>query len=189
MREKNQETQADIIAEMRMGKPVGPCAYRIGLPDKEVVYESGAKRLFTMIKDVTVQELADRLEAAAKREKAQHGNVAAMREALKPWIAFGEWLLGNAGKDRLGEAIRENGPIIRQRLEELRDALAAPPRNCDMGTEKEQSERFRNFCKIESSASGGRCTGCRAICYGRDKCEFSWAQMPYAAKEGETDGV
>ena len=59
-----------------------------------------------------------------------------------------------------------------------------PLRNCDVGTAEEQSERFSNFCKIESSASGVYCTGCRAICYGKDKCELVWAQMPYEAKEG-----
>ena len=60
------------------------------------------------------------------------GDCAKLREALEPWIAFAEWLLKNAGKDALGVAIRDNGPIIRQRLEELRAALAAPARNCDM---------------------------------------------------------
>lgn len=180
MREKNQETQVDIIAEMRMGKPIGPCAYRIGLPNKEEVYESGAKRLITMIKNVTVQELADRLEAAEKRKKAQHGNAAKMREALKPWIALAEWLLGNAGKDGLGEAIRENGPIIRQRLEELRAALAAPPRNCEVGTAAEQAERFAKYCDRFHRCNG--CPCCGKMKYNR--CEFIWAQMPYAEEEG-----
>ena len=61
----------------------------------------------------------------------ERGNAAALREALEPWIAFAEWLLENAGKDGLGAAIRDDGPVIRQRLEELRAALAKPPRNCD----------------------------------------------------------
>lgn len=69
-------------------------------------------------------------------------------------------------------------------VEKARCALSAPERNCDVGSVEEQSKRFRDFCKIESSASGGRCTGCRAICYGKNKCEFAWAQLPYAAEEG-----
>ena len=182
MREKNQETQVDIIAEMRMGNPVGLCAYRIGLPDKEEVYESGAKRRITMIKAVTVQELADRLEAAAKREKAQHGNAAEMREALKPWIAFAEWLLENAGKDKLGEAIRENGPIIRQRMEELRAALAAPPRNCDVGTPQEQEARWNDYCDDVTRGDCPPSAGCKS-------CALYWAQMSYKAEKGEADGV
>lgn len=71
--------------------------------------------------------------------------------------------------------------------DDVYDLLRSPRRNCDVGTVEEQSERFRNFCKIESSASGGHCTGCRAICYGKNKCELAWAQMPYAAeRKGET---
>ena len=120
MREKNQETRVDIIAEMRMGKPVGPCAYRIGLPDKEEVYESGAKRRIKMIKDVTVQELADRLEAAAKREKAQHGNAAAMREGLI-------WM-----KERIIAAIHDGSLDCSEVLNKIEDALKKPARNCDM---------------------------------------------------------
>ena len=98
------------------------------------------------------------------------GNQMKMREALKPWIAFGEWLLENAGKDRLGEAIRENGPIIRQRLEELRDALAAPPRNC---------ERFDNWDDAEAEYQ-------RLVEEGKVEdgtwCEWLWD----FAKEGGT---
>lgn len=103
------------------------------------------------------------------------GNSAALREALEPWVAFAEWLLENAGKDGLGKAIQENGPIIRQRLEELRDALAATPRNCDVGTAEEQAERYMNFCH-----NYPKCTGCP--CVGRvqyHQCEFVWAQLPY----------
>ena len=125
MREKNQETQADIIAEMRMGNPVGPCVYRIGLPDKEEVYESGAKRRITMIKDVTVQELADRLEAATKREKAQPGNAAAMREALvKSLDALKS--LSRAHNDDLPEDVRA---ILGRMAFEANAALSAPARN------------------------------------------------------------
>ena len=147
MREKNQETRADIIAEMRMGNPVGPCAYRIGLPDKEEVYESGAKRRITMIKDVTVQELADRLEAAEKREKAQPGNATEMRVALLRCEAI----------SCLPE-IREQ-QYVRDMRNIIADALAAPPRNCDVGTAEEQERRFEEFCHtfVTTIAEGVRC--------------------------------
>ena len=78
-----------------------------------------------------------------------------------------------------GDHCEINVMEVKAMIEEADAALKEPLRNCDVGVAEEQSERFRNFCKIESSASGGRCTGCRAICYGRNKCEFSWAQMPY----------
>jgi len=141
MREKDQETQVDIIAEMRMGNPVGPCAYRIGLPDKEEVYESGAKMRITMIKNVTVQELADRLEATEKRKKAQHGNAAKMREALATlrkrfdnntmayqdrYFKFSGWHWHKKAK----EAARWRD--VFHELREVCDAaLSAPARNCD----------------------------------------------------------
>ena len=126
--------------------------------------------------------------------KANPGNAAAMREALKPWIAFAEWLLENAGKDKLGEAIRENGPIIRQRMEELRAALSAPARNCDVGTLTEQQQRFHDFCEKMQHTDKACCGGC-PIAHLRVKgvignsCELAWAQMPYEAdKKGEEDG-
>lgn len=176
MREKDQETQVDIIAEMRMGKPVGPCAYMIGLPDKEEVYESGAKRRITMIKKVTVQELADRLEAAAKREKAQPGNAVAMREALMQCELF------------LGNVLRHGHPTLNpgdkctacDGVDELREmvvrALAAPPRNCDKGTPQEQEARWNGYC---DDVTRGECPPCRC-----KSCALYWAQMPYTEEEG-----
>ena len=40
----------------------------------------------------------------------------------------------------MSAAIRDNGPIIRQRTEELRAALSAPPRNCDAGKPEGKGE-------------------------------------------------
>lgn len=176
MSEKDQETQADIIAEMRMGNPVGPCAYRIGLPDKEEVYESGAKRRITMIKDVTVKELADRLEAAGKREKAQHGNAAALREAVikaLTLIHVCDWPPG-VSLDGVAEVVRE-----------IDSALDKPPRQCDVGTPNEQKFRHSEYCKKSSMGKG--CSQCPL----KDTldCRFAWEQMPYKAEKGEADGV
>lgn len=179
------ETVADIIAEMRaLSNPISD----------SIIAING-------------RSIADRLEAAFKREKSEaeadalaaggiveasrkrvlsktrendnngtavytndnNGNAAAMREALKPWIAFAEWLLENAGKDGLGKAIQENGPIIRQRLEELREALAAPRRNCDVGTVGEQEARFFAFCKNHD---------CTANCPVKKKWNFEWGHNP-----------
>ena len=69
-------------------------------------------------------------------------------------------------------------------------ALAKPPRNCDVGTPDEQSERFENFCLNHigcAEETGGRhCLGCpleRATMKATQKCELYWAQMPY--EEGD----
>ena len=171
---ERRETLADIVSELRV------------LSDKWIADKSMTK---TECLGLISHQIADRIEAAAKREVVSKtetttvGNAAAMREALEPWIAFAEWLLENAGKDRLGEAIRENGPIIRQRMEELRAALSAPPRNCDVGTPEEQVERWQAFC----DQFDDDCTGCPcdvATCASYTGCFARWAQTPYEAQEG-----
>lgn len=72
----------------------------------------------------------------------------------------------------------------------LRAVLAAPLRNCDVGTSDEQSERFENFCLKHigcAEETGGRhCVGCPLEKASRNitqKCELYWAQMPYEANE------
>ena len=56
--------------------------------------------------------------------------------------------------------------------DKLSAALAAPPRNCDVGTADEQSERYDKFCDIHD---------CRSDCplFKADSCKLAWAQMPY----------
>ena len=54
----------------------------------------------------------------------------------------------------------------------------APPRNCDIGTVAEQSDRMRRFCCD--------CGGCAVCERGKGmsfrECVLAWAQEPY--KEG-----
>ena len=63
---------------------------------------------------------------------------------------------------------------IRKAHEAVNSALAEPPRNCDVGTVKEQSERFFKFCTPK------RCDECKSheddSFYG---CVLRWSQMPY----------
>lgn len=76
-------------------------------------------------------EIADRLEAANKRER---GDVAKLREALKYVLQF----------DATDEAAEEDGLTDAERIAEYADhieecqkkaraALAEPPRNCEVG--------------------------------------------------------
>lgn len=95
-------------------------------------------------------------------------NSAAMREALE---AVRDLLLpqcngGTAFAKACGETVNK-----------IMDALSAPPRNCDVGTAEEQSERYDKFCDIHD---------CRSDCplFKADSCELAWAQMPYEAEEG-----
>jgi hypothetical protein len=57
-------------------------------------------------------------------------------------------------------------------------ALAAPPRNCDVGTAEEQSARFDKFCYAHRSIEKG-CGNCPLLLNSEPCCELDWAQMPY----------
>jgi len=83
-------------------------------------------------------------------------------------------------------------PAIRGLLDQMemicataKAALAAPPRNCDVGTAEEQARRYAQHCDTYLCDDGSKpCTGCS--CCGRvlfGKCELARAQMPYEAKE------
>lgn len=64
---------------------------------------------------------------------------------------------------------------------EIKEALAEPIRNCDVGTPKEQSLRFDEFCYNHRSQEKG-CGDCPLL-DGGPCCELAWAHMPY--EEGE----
>ena len=58
-------------------------------------------------------------------------------------------------------------------------AISARPRNCDVGTVKEQAERFDEFCYNHRS----REKGCDCpLLDGVSCCELAWAQMPYESE-------
>ena len=99
------------------------------------------------------------------REKSSAvGNAAAMREAL-------------VMVKRLFDGRLMWQTDIRKAHEAVNASLAAPPRNCDVGTQEGQSARFDDHCRKHM--------GC-LTCPLREKdggvpkhCEFAWAQMPY----------
>ena len=66
-------------------------------------------------------------------------------------------------------------------LDKAKAALAAPARNCDVGTAEEQFERWHAFCdSYDKDCTGCPCDGpVLSMAY----CFSNWAQMPY--KEGE----
>lgn len=61
--------------------------------------------------------------------------------------------------------------------EKVNRALAAPARQCDVGTEEEQEDRYIKFCDSHTK-NHGNCISCPA-CNIRGRCEFNWAQTPY----------
>lgn len=170
---EHDETLAEIVAGMRCG---------------------------TIPKHRTDHELlalyADRIEAAHKREREELeeyakskmldgatiidnrtvGDAAAMREAL----VYASEVLTSWRRDAPLRAWAEYDEAISH----ARAALAKPPRNCDVGTEQEQQDRFREFCRryeSEGECGIGRSeAACPAFQGGRNPdCSLWWAQMPY----------
>lgn len=62
-------------------------------------------------------------------------------------------------------------------IDKADEALAEPPRNCDVGTAKEQHERHLKFC--DEHARYMRCSQCPAGSNNIVTCHFTWMQMPY----------
>lgn len=169
-----QKTVADIIAEMRDEGHTG---------ESSCLEWVGAKMRY----------YADRIEAARKREKAAieadalavGGLVEASRKrelsknTSKNRVDF-EQLVDCA---KMREALQQakvailaarkkmgvDNPII---LEIIDAALAAPPRNCEVGTADEQAERFK-FAKCDKLPKCRPWGECCLTCFAK------WAQMPY----------
>lgn len=61
-------------------------------------------------------------------------------------------------------------------------ALAAPARNCDVGTVEEQTRRLRANCEKYKPS----CKGCKFLTdIQHENCWLKWAQMPYAERVEE----
>ncbi len=73
-------------------------------------------------------------------------------------------------------------------VKSARAALAAPARNCDVGTLTEQQQRFHDYCEKMQHTDKACCGGCPIVHLRMqgvigNSCELAWAQMPYR-KEG-----
>ena len=167
------ETTADIIAEMFGARTEFPFVYLMGEPDTPEVIDCATKEIIEPrkinIRRVTVKELASRLKAALKRER---GDCEKMREALikaATMLAVCEW---PDGTDMEG---------VEKLRRDIGAALAAPPRNCDVGTAEEQAERFHHQCFEHHT---GRCSPhCGTLpAKTRQECALKWAQMPYESE-------
>ena len=62
-----------------------------------------------------------------------------------------------------------------------KEALIAPPRNCDVGTAKEQEKRFDDFVQDRRGDLDctGKCPAHNGVDFGVVACVLQWAQMPY----------
>lgn len=155
------ETIADIVADIR--------AQNQGLSEDGYA-------LSPYVHDLL--RLADRIKAAYNREheatceKSSHvGNAAKLGEALNE-------LLGvfDSGLVKYSDSCDHSDTAqIQYVIDKAEAALAAPPRNCDVGTVEEQAERFMKFCSDHQEPWHG----CSNYCLMSEKCALTWAQMPY----------
>ena len=105
------------------------------------------------------------------------GNNAAMREALRQASYF-------LRRHHTGAVYAPDGEtlIFCEDVAKVVDAaLAAPARNCDMGTVKEQWDRFEKVCSAGRQIDDPDYCSCRCKIDGGcvNECALIWAQMPY----------
>ena len=127
-------------------------------------------------------EIADRIKAAAPttEKSSAVGNAAAMREALEA-IRNLAYEVQDMNREGDGD-VRTSVPATWV-IDIVSAALAAPPRNCDVGTAEEQDNRMDVYCQTR------KCESCPLWDNVNNgvRCEFAWAQMPYEAEEGGTE--
>ena len=109
--------------------------------------------------------------ARASIESCDVGNAAKLREAL----VLALFLLD----------LKEGVPyktVSQKDIDFMKAAVAAPPRNCDVGTAEEQYERYKSRCMSQD------CCDCPVREQwdfgqtGSESCQLVWAQMPYEEK-------
>ena len=80
--------------------------------------------------------------------------------------------------------------IVKEMRNLIKGALAKPLRNCDVGTEHEQSDRFAEFCRHHQEGCGLG-YGSKGIghpkvtcpAFKNIECSIVWSQMPYEGVE------
>ena len=178
--EEKRETRADIADEIRRA---------VESMGDEIPYTASAG---------TMRRIADRIEAAWKREKAaieadalavggiveaaRHtpGNAAAMRAALMQ-VSLSCSACPRHNCKGCTRPFASFMPAVRK-------ALSAPPRQCDVGTAEDQAERFGKLCGKhynEEEPCNEKCPlASLPIIHGFPRCQAYWAQTPYEAQGG-----
>lgn len=164
------ETIAAVLAEMRAA------AKSTDLFDGEEVGEP-------LIRGTKVEEWADRIEAAAERERDEDRQLAAIAESDEAFARCArcdrpERVPGNAAALREALEVIANEiriwrasivgitPDERRLLNVALAALAAPARNCDVSRDaKETIERCLASLNVESSSASFDAGVCAAICW------------------------
>lgn len=190
MSDQEQETLADIVADIR--------------ERAENAMRNGERLVHNEAVAMLLRSVADRLEAAAKRDEeraVEHatrhaeavardncrdcvhnpsgknyegGNAAAMREALVFLRDQELWMLEGNVRHCVGLTVFGLEQVCKIMRGVIEEALSAPPRNCDVGTMEEQGERC--LAQFEQWRRNG--DGKKLI-----TAIMTWAQMPYEASE------
>ena len=124
-----------------------------------------------ILEDIVVDVSKMETTTPTSEKSSAVGNAAAMREALEAAIPIMRACLFDY----------YNTTDVNKVVGEMKAALSAPPRNCDVGTSEEQAKRFKSFCKTHLSGTRSicsaqcACVGCRSMFH----CLTKWEQMPY----------
>ena len=104
------------------------------------------------------------------------GNRLKMREAIES--AIGLCIDAIEGGEYMGEG---PDPAFEKIKKVLSAAVAAPARQCDVGTAEEQRVRFESFCKRKGDGfSASAYCAYECPCGNKGDCKLAWAQTPYA---------
>ena len=183
MREREAGAEAAQICG-EIGETVGreaTCSKSSQVGNASTVQDIAQEMLNTSMQAVTAERIngwAMRLAEACEQPVTdcnQLNNAAAMREAL---VQVSRIAVEMTRKTITGEPEdRKTVDRWALRLCDIAcDAISARPRNCDVGTAEEQSERYEKFCYAHRSREKGcgGCPLCDIVC-----CGFAWTQMPY----------
>ena len=166
---------AQICGEI--GEMIGreaTCSKSSQVGNADTVREIAQEMLNTSMQDITAERIngwAMRLAEACEQPVTdcnQLGNAAAMREALSE--------ISN-----LADALDIDNPNVVAILDQCRDALAEPERNCDVGTAEEQGARHSKWCR-KYGIDGDMEVACAHQDMSCTLCALRWAQMPYESE-------
>ena len=119
---------------------------------------------------------AKREREATREKSSQVGDAAKMRDALRQ---VSRVAVEMTRKTVTGES--EDRKTVDEWALRLCDivssTLAVPPRNCDVGTDEEQSRRYEELC--DRHTCGSRCSASGCPMHEHDCSPFAWGQMPY----------
>ena len=178
------ETTADIIAEMR-GIRIREfqdyadrleAAYR----REKAAIEADALEVGGIVEAAHRREISERVTRAVKNtakiidEQKRVGDAAKLREALEFCV---KGMCGFCRMDAEARGMTTECVNGCEALRKAKAALAAPARNCDVGTAKNQTRRFSEFCGNYDQCMTDDCK-CPLL-EKQGTCEFEWAQMPY----------